>query len=422
MKAIIIIYCVVMMATLGNSQGLSSIKIKGNIYDAATKMPLFGEINITYKDGTSNIKITQSDPEGKFELTVLPKEFSLKVKSKGYIASNVTINPADLMMPMMIWEIPLVMQQQQQIDQIYLQSTTAKGHKIERSEQPNKSNTTHSFQAIDGISGKPIFANFKLTFTQTNKTSEFRTMPEQPSFQIIFSEKDIIAIEVSSDNYQKYMGNLIIETLDNQIHNNTPKLIKKLSVLNLILKKKQDIKQIKVVDKTSTKEANIIDLNDEENIKYGLLNSQNDYEINVSYTDGTKSLANMKAKEGINQLVIDGFKSVLIEPVFETLYFEQSTVSLKAESKQKLELIIEKMKQSPLLKIEITGHTDNTGDYKQNQYLAEFRAKYLANYLFNKGIKTERIKVNGDGSTKPKNENNTEENRSQNRRVEIRLY
>ncbi len=422
MKVIIIIYCVVMMATLANSQGLASVKIKGIIYDAATKTPLFGEINIAYKDGTSSLKVTQTDSEGKFELTVLPKEFSLKIQSKGYIVSNISINPADLVVPLMICEIPLVMQQRQQIDQIYLQSTTVKGHKIERSGQPNKSNTTHSFQAIDGISGKPIIADFKLTYTQTNKISEFRTMPEQPSFQIVFNEKDIIAIEVLADNYQKYMGNLIIETLDNQTHNNTPKLIRKLSFLNLILTKKQDIKQIKVVDKTSTKEGSIIDLHDEENIKYGLLNSQNDYEINVFYTDGTKSLANMKAKEGINQLVIDGFKSVAIEPVFETLYFEQSTVSLKAESKQKFEEIIEKMKQSLLLKIEITGHTDNTGDYKQNQYLAEFRAKYLANYLFNKGIKTDRISVKGDGSTKPKTENNTEENRSQNRRVEIRLY
>ncbi len=88
MKAIIIFYCVLMMATLGNSQGLSSIKIKGNIYDATTKIHLFAEINVTYKDGTSSLKVTQSNPEGKFELTVLPKEFSLKVKSKGYIISN----------------------------------------------------------------------------------------------------------------------------------------------------------------------------------------------------------------------------------------------------------------------------------------------------------------------------------------------
>jgi outer membrane protein OmpA-like peptidoglycan-associated protein len=104
------------------------------------------------------------------------------------------------------------------------------------------------------------------------------------------------------------------------------------------------------------------------------------------------------------------------------LYFEQATVTLKEESKILLDEVLNKLKQTPELKIEIIGHTDNIGDFHQNEYLSEFRAKYVANFLFNKGIKDTRISIKGDGSSKPIIENNTEENRSKNRRVEIRLY
>jgi outer membrane protein OmpA-like peptidoglycan-associated protein len=88
----------------------------------------------------------------------------------------------------------------------------------------------------------------------------------------------------------------------------------------------------------------------------------------------------------------------------------------------KLDGVVDYLKQNPKIKIEVAGHTDNEGaDQRLNQRLSEFRAKVVANYLFNKGISPERIKTIGKGSSEPLVANDTDENKSTNRRIEIMI-
>lgn len=99
--------------------------------------------------------------------------------------------------------------------------------------------------------------------------------------------------------------------------------------------------------------------------------------------------------------------------------FEQSSPQLKPESYHQLDELAALLKTNPNIKIDIIGHTDNVGEYKLNQYLSEFRAKAIANYLYNKGIEPARIQAIGKGQTEPIAPNDTEENRKKNRRVDI---
>jgi outer membrane protein OmpA-like peptidoglycan-associated protein len=69
--------------------------------------------------------------------------------------------------------------------------------------------------------------------------------------------------------------------------------------------------------------------------------------------------------------------------------------------------------------IEISGHTDNTGNEEQNRTLSEARAKAVTDYLILKGIDSSRINFLGQGSSKPIAPNNTEEGKRKNRRVEF---
>lgn len=77
------------------------------------------------------------------------------------------------------------------------------------------------------------------------------------------------------------------------------------------------------------------------------------------------------------------------------------------------------LKQNKEFKIQINGHTDNVGNAQSNMELSKNRAKSVYDYLINKGIKAERMKFEGFGSSKPIALNNTEENKAKNRRVEI---
>lgn len=99
--------------------------------------------------------------------------------------------------------------------------------------------------------------------------------------------------------------------------------------------------------------------------------------------------------------------------------FEQSQTTMLKGSEIKLREVLQFMNDNPKISIEVIGHTDKTGDERQNVRLSEFRARAVANWLFNNGINPDRIQTSGKGSSEPVAGNNTEEGKAQNRRIEI---
>ena len=70
----------------------------------------------------------------------------------------------------------------------------------------------------------------------------------------------------------------------------------------------------------------------------------------------------------------------------------------------------------------IVGHTDDVGDDESNRILSEKRANAVANHLIDAGVDIKRMLIQSWGETQPTVLNNSEANRSQNRRVEIAVY
>ena len=71
--------------------------------------------------------------------------------------------------------------------------------------------------------------------------------------------------------------------------------------------------------------------------------------------------------------------------------------------------------------IDVLGHTDSTGSDAYHQALSERRAQSVADYLSMRGVARARMGIRGYGETQPIAPNETEEGRSQNRRVEIKV-
>lgn len=107
--------------------------------------------------------------------------------------------------------------------------------------------------------------------------------------------------------------------------------------------------------------------------------------------------------------------------VLENIYFETDKAILLDSSYKELDAMLEVISTNKSNKIIITGHTDNQGEEKHNQQLSEARAKAVYSYFIEKGIAASRMEYIGYGSTKPISNNNTEEGRRKNRRVEILL-
>ena len=105
-----------------------------------------------------------------------------------------------------------------------------------------------------------------------------------------------------------------------------------------------------------------------------------------------------------------------------TLYvnFDTNKSDIKSDATPVLDEIYKLLSTNADLKISIEGHTDNVGDKQHNKQLSESRAKSILDFLLKKGINSNRLKSLGFGDSKPIAENNSEENKALNRRVELR--
>lgn len=105
--------------------------------------------------------------------------------------------------------------------------------------------------------------------------------------------------------------------------------------------------------------------------------------------------------------------------ILEGVYFEQGKAILMKQSFIALDNLVKQLKNDPVMKIEISGHSDNQGNQAANQKLSEMRAKVVTDYLISKNIAQQRLTFKGFGGTKPISSNDTEEGRKKNRRVEF---
>lgn len=103
------------------------------------------------------------------------------------------------------------------------------------------------------------------------------------------------------------------------------------------------------------------------------------------------------------------------------VFFDTGKSTLRPESNVELDRIVKLMKDVPALKIEISGHTDNTGSATINETLSQQRAEAVVVYLTSKGVTANRLTAKGYGSSKPVASNNSDDGRQQNRRTEFEI-
>ena len=115
----------------------------------------------------------------------------------------------------------------------------------------------------------------------------------------------------------------------------------------------------------------------------------------------------------------------ILEPekiyTFKNVLFDFDKAVLLDQSIEELDKLGAHLKTHPELSIEIYGHTDNVGLKSRNKELSQQRATAVSKYLIEKGLDKNHIKSFGFGAEQPVVENNTDKNRSLNRRVNFKL-
>lgn len=107
--------------------------------------------------------------------------------------------------------------------------------------------------------------------------------------------------------------------------------------------------------------------------------------------------------------------------VLKSVHFAFDSAELTREARVLLDRVVEGLRNQPSLRLAIAGHTDSLGTEAYNQSLSLRRAESVRRFLLEVGIDSSRLLTEGFGELRPIADNESEEGRATNRRVEFRV-
>lgn len=107
--------------------------------------------------------------------------------------------------------------------------------------------------------------------------------------------------------------------------------------------------------------------------------------------------------------------------ILRNVFFESDSYVLSVSSHIELDYVVRLLQINPNVKVEIGGHTDNTGTKSYNLELSNHRAKAVYEYILSKGISATQLSYKGYGMSNPIDSNETDEGKANNRRTELKV-
>ncbi|MDX2441016.1 MAG: OmpA family protein [Desulfobacterales bacterium] len=192
----------------------------------------------------------------------------------------------------------------------------------------------------------------------------------------------------------------------------------------------QDSQEIKVVNNTEKVVVDSKQLDkDLKEIKADTISQDeppNDQLSKKELTEGKYSTRDEKESAGLqaaNQSAQNqGEQLPLLLSVHKILiYFDQDSTEIDSQHLETLAEIAFYLSRNSDTSIIVEGYTDSYGSNFYNQNLSQLRANTVKSYLVGRGIANSQIKAIGLGSKNPIGDNENQEGRSKNRRVEIKF-
>ena len=132
-----------------------------------------------------------------------------------------------------------------------------------------------------------------------------------------------------------------------------------------------------------------------------------------------KQARELQSEIGGNGTTITNTGSELIVTMPQDILFATDSAAVRPDLKNDLFAVADNLNRYPNTRVEVIGHTDNTGSAAYNQDLSQRRAAAVAQVLRDGGVTPARVVYYGRGEDQPIASNLTPEGRAQNRRVEI---
>lgn len=333
--------------------------LAGKITDISGEIPLIASLSAKTDQG--KLRLGKSDSLGTFKVEMPCHITELLVECPQFQTQHIPVNidgKAEGTFSISLAMMPLG---KQTSDEPYAQSEQKH---FELKDSLKAVSIVRRIEVRDALSDERLPADICLYYTQKQKKDCFALTTDRPRAEIVFTEKDIVAIEVKSTGYQGYNGNLILDKTDEEPRT----YIIKLSLQRTI------------------------------NIK------------------GRPIARPVAAVANVESPALKG-----ITASDKTLYFPRSDYKLPMQSRTYLDSVAMYILENKNKGLRITGHTDNVGNPSLNLTLSEYRVRVISRYLIGKGVPEGVIAAVGVGSRFPVRPNDSEENRRMNRRVEVQI-
>jgi outer membrane protein OmpA-like peptidoglycan-associated protein len=129
--------------------------------------------------------------------------------------------------------------------------------------------------------------------------------------------------------------------------------------------------------------------------------------------------ADLRNSIGNNNITVTNNGQYLVVNMPQDVLFATDSATLRTDLSRDIRAVAGSLLRYPNSRIEVIGHTDDTGSNAYNQDLSQRRAVSVANILRDSGVPNGRLTAYGRGEDAPIASNATPAGRAQNRRVEI---
>ena len=148
---------------------------------------------------------------------------------------------------------------------------------------------------------------------------------------------------------------------------------------------------------------------------YGNLASNQPLKTKISYVEPQKFV---EPEGPTDEECLDSVDGLLVE---RKITFEPSSDRINLDGQQLLDEIADVLRECDELSLEIAGHTDSQGREEMNLQLSQSRATAVLIELQRRKVLTTNYNAKGYGELQPIAENDSEEGRETNRRIEFKL-
>lgn len=402
------------LALLGLLVGLGAqaqcLRLRGHLLDADTHQPVAGKLVLF---DAQNRKLAESTvaSSGSFRLNIACETRTLVVEAAGYRRLRLPVYLPRFLSgnPEFAGALTILPVDKLRSDEPYFQSeqrpVVLRGGagSVQRA----------ILRVVDADSHRPIGAEVCLFFTK-NQRRECVPVSRSP-VRVLLPVPDVVAIEARAEGYQPYLGNLMMMRAAARPRVHTLRLSRTPAWLALadpgpgaVLHRLGDSLPVRTALSTTPGFLRL------EPGRYVLRSpgASDTLTVRPGLTFRPRAEPLPTAREwGKPPPVSPGLHRVL--------YFSQSSYLLRDDARRQLDTLLRCLAEYPRLRLNLVGHTDNAGDHRLNQYLSEFRATVVGNYLTRHGLGAHRLTVIGLAARQPAVPNADEATRRLNRRVEV---